>query len=78
MYTIGRYPTMPSNQSDRWLYLSEIEESLLKTITDKPGSATEISKRTGYSLSGNLRFILANMVARRILVIGPDGYQVNR
>jgi hypothetical protein len=68
---------MPNYPTERWLYFSELEESLIEAITDKPGSASEISKRTGYNLSGNLRFALANMVARKILVIGPDGYQIN-
>jgi len=68
---------MPANQSPRWLFFSETESIILKEIESSPGSAADIAKRAGLSNSGNFRTLLSNMVARKVLVIGSEGYQLN-
>lgn len=63
--------------SPRWMFFSEFEAELITTIADRPGSASELAFRLGIPLSGNLRYVLANLVARRVLSIGNDGYQIS-
>ena len=69
---------MPTLQeSPRWQFFSSFEAELIEAIKEQPGSASEIARRTGYPYAGNLRFALSNLVARKVLSIGSEGYHIS-
>jgi|GEM_PF-527122 len=63
--------------SPRWMFFSEFEADLITAVAERPGSASELAYRLGIPLSGNLRYVLANLVSRKVLSIGNDGYQIS-
>lgn len=63
--------------SERATFFSESELEIVRAISERPGKAKDIAKRIGFSNSSNFRILLANLIARRVLSIGADGYQLD-